>query len=90
MQMLAENGILGFIGFVTLLSYLFAYFFRRLKTSERMYALTGFSVVLAIVVQGLTEYNFGNSAVMKCFWLVLAALMVLSAGKDSEDSPVRE
>jgi O-antigen ligase len=79
-QMLAENGIIGFIGFVTLLSYLFAYFYRRLKTPEGMYALTGFSVVLAIVIQGLTEYNFGNSAVMKCFWLVLAAHMVLSSG----------
>ncbi len=33
---------------------------------------------LALVLQGLTEYNFGNGAVMKSFWLVQGCLLVLS------------
>ena len=33
---------------------------------------------LALVLQGMTEYNFGNSAVMKSFWLVQGCLLVLS------------
>jgi O-antigen ligase len=90
MQMLAENGIIGFIGFLTLLSYLFAYFYRRLKSSEGMYALTGFSIVLAIAVQGLTEYNFGNSVVMKCFWLAIGIFMVLTSGANLSERPARD
>ena len=28
-------------------------------------------------MQGLTEYNFGNSAVMKSYWLLLGCMLVL-------------
>ena len=33
--------------------------------------------VIALMLQGLTEYNFGNSAVMKVFWLVQGCLVVM-------------
>ena len=41
-------------------------------------ALTVALTALALVLQGLTEYNFGNGAVMKSFWLVQGCLLVLS------------
>lgn len=38
----------------------------------------------ALMLQGLTEYNFGNGAVMKIYWFVLACLIVLSREYNKE------
>lgn len=78
MQMLAESGIVGFGGFVILISGLIGYSFKRFLKNKNPYALMMCASTLALVLQGLTEYNFGNSAVMKCFWLLQGCLLVLS------------
>ena len=78
MQMLAESGIVGFGGFVILISGLIGYSFKRFFKNKNPYALMMCASTLALVLQGLTEYNFGNSAVMKCFWLLQGCLLVLS------------
>ena len=77
MQMLAENGFVGFISFVGMVGYFIIASFRRFWTTKSPYALMLSSSTLSLVLQGLTEYNFGNSAVMKAFWLVLGCLIVL-------------
>ena len=78
MQMLAENGIVGFAGFVIMFGYiilknLIAWFKRR-----NVYALMIVSATVCLLLQGFTEYNVGNSAVIKMYWLVLGLLVVLS------------
>lgn len=78
MQMLAENGIIGFAGFLILISCFIFYSFSRFCRGNNPYALMMCVSSLALVLQGLTEYNFGNSAVMKSFWLVQGCLLVLS------------
>ncbi len=78
MQMLAENGIIGFAGFMTLITCFIGYSFKRFLKDKNPYALMMSASVLAFILQGLTEYNFGNSAVMKCFWLLQGCLLVLS------------
>lgn len=79
MQMLAENGIIGFAGFLTLIFCFIFYSFKRFIEENNPYALMMCVSSLALVLQGMTEYNFGNSAVMKSFWLVQGCLLVLSA-----------
>lgn len=84
LQMLAENGVVGFSGFLTLLACFIGYSFKRFWQERNPYALMMCMSTLALVLQGFTEYNFGNSAVMKSFWLVQGCLYVMSYRKSSK------
>lgn len=78
MQMLAENGIVGFIGFIVMFGYIiFKNLIDWFKT-RNTYALMIVSATVCLLLQGFTEYNVGNSAVIKMYWLVLGLLVVLS------------
>lgn len=77
MQMLAENGFFGFIGFVSLFGYILISSLRGALQRFSPYSVLVFSCTFALLLQGLTEYNFGNSAVIKYFWVILGCLMVL-------------
>lgn len=83
-QMLAENGIVGLLG------YLFAFVailwmnIKKYFATKNPYALMIVGSTVALFLQGLTEYNFGNSSVMKIYWLVLACLIVLVKVYDEE------
>lgn len=70
MQMLAGNGIVGFIGFVVMLAYIIGSNFLDFLCKRCPYSLIIASSTFALELQGLTEYNFGNSAVMKAYWLM--------------------
>ena len=59
-----ENGLIGFAGFMTLISCFIGYSFKRFWQEGNPYALMMCASALALVLQGLTEYNFGNGAVM--------------------------
>ena len=78
MQMLAENGIVGFAGFVIMFGYII---FKNLIVwfkTRNVYALMIVSATVCLLLQGFTEYNVGNSAVIKMYCLVLGLLVVLS------------
>ena len=77
MQMLAENGLVGCVGFLTLVFYIFGSNVRDFIKKRCPYSLIIVSSTFALFVQGLTEYNFGNSAVMKSYWLLLGCMLVL-------------
>lgn len=77
MQMLAENGIVGCMGFLTLVFYIFGSNVRDFINRRCPYSLIIASSTFALFIQGLTEYNFGNSAVMKSYWLLLGCLLVI-------------
>ena len=77
MQMLAENGIVGFAGFLIMFGYII---FKNLIAwfkGRNVYALMIVSTTVCLLLQGFTEYNVGNSAVIKMYWLVLGLLVVL-------------
>lgn len=78
-QMLAENGTVGFIGFAALIACFIGYSFYCFVRQGSPYALMMSMSALALVLQGCTEYNFGNSAVMKSFWLVQGCLLLLAS-----------
>ena len=52
--------------------------------NKNPYALMIAGSTGALVLQGLTEYNFGNGAVMKLYWLVLGCLVVLAGYYNKE------
>lgn len=77
MQMLAENGIIGFIGFVSMFSYIIFHNLKNFYRNKNPYALMACAMTICLLLQGLTEYNFGNSAVVKIYWLLLGCLAVI-------------
>lgn len=77
MQMLAENGIVGCVGFLSLVFYIIGRNCLDFLKRRCPYSLIIASSTFALFVQGLTEYNFGNSAVMKSYWLLLGCMLVL-------------
>ena len=77
MQMLAENGIVGCVGFLSLVFYIIGRNCLDFLKRRCPYSLVITASTFALFVQGLTEYNFGNSAVMKSYWLLLGCMLVL-------------
>ena len=61
------------MGYRDILKNLIAWFKTR-----NVYALMIVSATVCLLLQGFTEYNVGNSAVIKMYWLVLGLLVVLS------------
>ena len=78
LQMLAENGIVGFVGFAIMFGYII---FKNLIDwfrTKNIYALMLVSATVCLLLQGFTEYNVGNSAVIKIYCLVLGTCVLLS------------
>lgn len=84
MQMLAENGLVGCVGFLTLVFYILGTNISDFIKKRCPYSLIIASSTFALFVQGLTEYNFGNSAVMKSYWLLLGCMLVMKISTDKK------
>ena len=68
-QLLAEQGIVGFAAFCLL----FGVILRRSWQGIRRNSFWGymlFFVTIGLLLQGLTEFNFGNAAVIRLYWLL--------------------
>lgn len=76
-QMLAENGIVGFGGFIIMFGYIILKNFIDWLKTKNVYALMITFSTICLLLQGFTEYNVGNSAVIKMYWLILGLLVIL-------------
>ena len=72
-QMLAENGVVGLLGYLGFMGCFFLKNFKEFLSKKHPQSLIIAASTLAVFIQGIAEYNFGNSAVMKAFWLVIAS-----------------
>ena len=86
LQMLGENGLVGFAGYVLAFGYILWRNIKNYFVNKNPYALMIVGSTGALILQGLTEYNFGNGAVMKLYWLVLGCLVVLASCYNKEKS----
>lgn len=77
-QMLGENGLVGLIGFLSLFFYILTYGVVITATRDNVFGPLIVAVTAALLLQGLTEYNFGNSAVIRFYWLVVGSLVALA------------
>lgn len=84
MQMLAENGIIGTLGFIIMVGYIVLINLSNWIQSKNVFSLMISTSTITLLLQGLTEYNFGNSAVVKIYWLVMGCLLVLTCKKNDE------
>lgn len=88
-QMLGQSGAIGLISFVLLFGYIFWFGFKSMWRNKNLYGMLIVSVSMSFFIQGLTEFNFGNSAVVKFYWVALASLIVLSRIKDMKNNEAR-
>ena len=82
--MLAENGIVGFIGFISMFCYIIGHNFKKFLREKNIYSLAICAVTITLLLQGFTEFNFGNSAVVKAYWLILGCLVVLENNMEKD------
>ena len=71
MQMLVEGGIVGLGALLFWWWSCLSYGFRTWLTTHHLAGILFSAVLLGLILQGLTEYNMGNSAVMKLHWLLM-------------------
>ena len=71
MHMLAECGTIGILALLFFWWACFSYGFSTWRATHHIAALLIPAVLLGLLLQGLTEYNMGNSAVMKLHWLLM-------------------
>lgn len=76
-HMLAETGIIGFCSFLYMFGYILYTMYRRYRSNEEdVLSLVVFISTFSILIQGLTEFNFGNSAVIRMYWFILGLAYV--------------
>lgn len=76
-QMLGENGLVGLLGYLAFFLFILVKSLIGAFKGREFYSAIIFSITLAVFLQGLTEFNFGNSAVIRCYWVLLATFLVL-------------
>lgn len=70
LHILAETGIIGILGFLGLFGYIIAHAMRYDSATPDTWVLVTILVTVSLFTQGLTEYNYGNSAVMRLYWMI--------------------
>lgn len=79
LQFLAATGMPGFLGFTVLFTFVLWTSIRRYKrNSADWWSLAGFLVTVSFLIQGLTEYNYIHSAVVRLYWFVFGVTMIAS------------
>lgn len=70
LHVLVESGILGLLAFAGLTFYLL---YSSYMNYRRGYILSGilFFCTVTLLIQGLTEFNFGDSAVIRMYWFIV-------------------
>ena len=86
LHMLAENGLVGFLGYIFAFGFILWKNIKNYLLNKNPYALMIVGSTTALLLQGMTEYNFGNSSVMKIYWFVLACLIVMARFYNKEDA----
>ena len=72
MQMLGERGALGALAYCGMELYFMAFALRGWYKTQGLPYLAFFTIVLAIMLQGLTDYNLWSAVVSKAYWFSLA------------------
>ncbi|HEX2954931.1 MAG TPA: O-antigen ligase [Bacillota bacterium] len=92
LQFLAEGGILGFAGFMLLFGGILCFICREYRRGNKAnpLPLAAFLATIALLLQGLTEYNFGDSAVIRMYWFILGLYYAGQSIGFNEERPLLE
>lgn len=87
LHILAENGIIGFAGFIVMFFCILVALGRRGFGRNQPLAQAVFFAAVALLVQGFTEFNYGDSAVIRMFWFLLGLAMADRAERTENGAP---
>lgn len=83
---LAETGVVGFIAFVYLFAYILYQSYEKMKiANKRTWGLAAFLFTLSLMIQGFTQCNFIDSAVIRMYWFLLGLMQAAYAITESQD-----
>ncbi len=81
MQFAAEAGVFGFISFsyfmFMILKVLFKFYSEIKNKNWSLFLLSSFVSMVIYNIQGFTDFNFGDAAVVRFFWFLLALSMIV-------------
>lgn len=78
LHIMAEIGIVGFMAFCLMFGYILYKKYRDASNGQ-LWGTAVMLVTVSLLIQGVTEYNFGNSAVMRLYWFILGLSLYESA-----------
>lgn len=84
LHILAEMGITGLLSFLYLYYVLLASSYQNYKAHHSTYSLVLILATAGLLLQGMTEYNFGNPPVIRMYWF-LAGIGFSAAAYQSPD-----
>jgi O-antigen ligase len=84
LQFLAENGVIGFIGFLYLFYKIITVSISAFRKKQNMHALIGLGITFGFLIHGLTECTFSNTNVVKLYWFVLGGCFAIVKNKPLE------
>lgn len=70
-QMLADGGLIGFLSFVYLYYIIVRLSYQNYRQNDSIYSLVLILVTGNLLMQGLTEFNFGDSVVIRLYWFIV-------------------
>lgn len=81
LQFMAETGTLGLIAFIWLMSaimiWLYKTYSRTTNLNHRLFTLASFCGLIVFHIQGLTEFNYGDTETLRFFWFLVSINMAL-------------
>ena len=73
----AEAGTVGLVGFLYMFGSILYTSLRQYRVNNAdAWAMCCFLATVSLLVQGFTEYNFGNSAVCRLYWFIVGLMTV--------------
>lgn len=70
LHMLAETGAIGFLSFLYLFYTIVYRTYKNYRSHQSVYSLILLLVTAGFLLQGMTEYNFGNPPVIRMYWFL--------------------
>jgi len=77
LQVFVDTGIVGFLGCLSFFSFIIYYNVLDWLNHKNPYALMIAGVVAGLLLNGMTDNNFDNSALIKTFWFLMGCLFFL-------------
>ena len=88
LQFMAEAGTLGVVGFLWLMAAIIIWLYQNYQAmgnhNWRLFLLASLCGVIVFNIQGLTEFNYGDSETLRFFWFLMAINAVIIKLSKSE------
>lgn len=75
-HMMAETGGVGLLSFIFLFGVIIYYGMKNYLKEKNPYGLSLAIITISLLLQGLTEFNFGDSAVIRLYWFLVGYCLI--------------